>query len=150
MGSSYDGAGPGNRENVLRFFTRYRSTSASHRPGFPARHRMHGTALANVRLSARPLISVDLPEGVIGQSRLVLLDRETNTFGKMSELGPGAFRNRNSLIGTIVHEETHLRFGDRLNLGVDRYRRMDAAGLEESYVQRVEDRFLRMQERAGR
>jgi hypothetical protein len=77
-------------------------------------------------------------------------DWETNTSTKVSEIGPEAFRNRNSLVGTVVHEETHLRFGGQLQAGNERYLRIDSLGLEEDYVLRVEDRFLRMQSRAGR
>ncbi len=106
-------------------------------------------ALSNVRLSARPQISIDLPDGTIGRSRQAY-DWETNIFTDISEIGPGAFRNRNSLIGTIAHEETHLRFGHKLKQGNERYLRMDSLGVEEDYVRRVEARFLRMQERAER
>jgi hypothetical protein len=106
-------------------------------------------ALSNVRLSAKPQISAELPVGTIGRSRQ-LYEWETNTFTDISEIGPGAFRNRNTLVGTVAHEETHLRFGHRLNQGNERYLQMDSLGLEENYVRRVEERFIRMQERAGR
>jgi hypothetical protein len=106
-------------------------------------------ALSNVRLSARPQISADLPDGTFGLSRQAF-DWETNTFTDISEIGPIGFRNRNTLIGTLIHEETHLRFGHRLSQGNERYLRMDSLGIEESYVQKVEERFLRMQKRAGR
>lgn len=106
-------------------------------------------ALSSVKLSARPVISFDLPEGTVGRSRLAY-DMETNTFAKISEIGPEAFDNRSELVGTVVHEETHLRFGDKLQRNSERFIQIDSAGMEENYVIRVEQRFLRMQSRVGR
>jgi hypothetical protein len=106
-------------------------------------------ALSNVRLSAQPTLTFDLRDGTVGRSRLIY-DSETNTYTKVSEIGPGAFRNRSELVGTIVHEEVHLRFGDKLERGSERFLKLDAMGLEEAYVRGVENRYLLMQQKAGR
>lgn len=93
-------------------------------------------ALRNVRLGTYPVYDASLP--VFGEFTASGL----NNFGV--KIGPQAFANRAELIGTIVHEETHLRFFQRLNAGGARTGAIDALGMEESYVRAVETRFLRM------
>jgi RHS repeat-associated protein len=94
-------------------------------------------ALKNVSLGTFPFYDASLQS--FGRFTVSGL----NNFGVT--IGPQAFVNRTELIGTIVHEETHLRFFERLNSGGARTGAIDAAGMEEYYVRAVEARFLRMQ-----
>lgn len=60
-----------------------------------------------------------------------------------SQIGNKAFSNEAELMGTIIHEETHLRIFERQLSGGARASALGAAA-EEAYVRRVEARFLRM------
>jgi len=93
-------------------------------------------ALSNVRLGTSPIYDPSLPYyGEFSASGM-------NNFGV--KIGPQAFSSRTELVGTIIHEETHLRFFQRLNAGGVRAQAIDAMGMEEDYVRAIEARFLRM------
>jgi len=61
-----------------------------------------------------------------------------------------AFNSRSDLMGTIVHEEMHLRIGQGVRSGNAFYTDLRNVGAEEAYVKDVEARFLRLQNAAGR
>jgi len=65
-------------------------------------------------------------------------------------IGSRAFSNNTELIGTLVHEEAHLRFYRRLKLnGPNSRASRIGLGGEEDYVRAVEARFLRMKGLVG-
>jgi hypothetical protein len=59
------------------------------------------------------------------------------------QIGNKAFINESELLGTVVHDETHLRIFERQLSDGARALGLDAAA-EEAYVRQVEYRFLRM------
>jgi hypothetical protein len=101
-------------------------------------------ALQNVRLSVAPTYTPYLGENVLGQAT-----RDT-AIDMQNEVSSLAFQNRSSLVGTIVHEEMHLRIFQGAAEGNANYINLLQSGADEAYVQAVEARFLRLQNAAGR
>ncbi|WP_265593489.1 RHS repeat-associated core domain-containing protein, partial [Verrucomicrobium sp. BvORR034] len=93
-------------------------------------------ALNNVRFSAAPQFDASLPD-------FGLATRYTAIDGDIS-IGYMAFQNNMELIGTLVHEEAHLRFFRRMKLSGPKSRtaRIGWDG-EEDYVRAVEARFIK-------
>lgn len=61
------------------------------------------------------------------------------------EIGPSAFSSRENLLRTIIHEEAHMRLDIRAANGSHRADLLQSARiLEEDYVERVAERFVRM------
>jgi hypothetical protein len=101
-------------------------------------------ALQNVRLSVAPTFTPYLGENVLGQAtRYTAIDME-------NQISSLAFRSRSDLIGTIAHEEMHLRIFQGAAEGNTRYMNLLNSGADEAYVRAVEARFLRLQNAAGR
>jgi hypothetical protein len=89
--------------------------------------------LANLKLSAYPTYNPSLT--TLGRAEIKGIDM-------MSQVGPKAFTSRSELVGTIIHEEAHLRFGVR---GLEwQNARILTWGTEEAYIQAVELRYLQM------
>ena len=99
-------------------------------------------ALRRVNFSARPQYEGTLE--VFGEAR-----RFSAIDGEIA-IGSRAFRNNTELIGTLVHEEAHLRFFRKLKLnGPNSRASRIGLGGEEDYVRAVEARFLRMKGLTG-
>ncbi len=89
--------------------------------------------LAKLKLSAYPTYNPKL--STLGRAEIRGVDMS-------SQVGPQAFTSRSELVGTIVHEEAHLRFGVRSTNWQNA--RISKWGSEEAYIQAVELRYLKM------
>ncbi len=101
-------------------------------------------ALQGLNLRVKPTFDPSLADDLYGQAtRYTAIDLE-------SAISPKTFRNRRQLVGTIAHEDLHLRIGQRIDRGSQRAFDLRRSGNEEAYVIEVERRFLEMQRRLGR
>lgn len=154
-------AGMNREQKLLALYKQYVSKSAPNRVAssgnglsplldgklVPGQHTLDAAvsshpALRRVNFSARPQYEGTLE--AFGEAR------RFNAIDGEIAIGSRAFRNNTELIGTLVHEEAHLRFFRRFKLnGPNSRASRIGLGGEENYVRAVEARFLRMKGLTG-